>query len=284
MKQTSLYLSKLKAAMQRYLRVPVVIILTFVIMAIFAPFLTPYSPTVQNLSARLTSPSAKFPLGTDHMGRDILTRIMFGARTSFVVAFLALALGGTIGLIIGIWSGYSGGRIDAVLMRLTDSMLAFPIIFIALLLAVTLGPSLWNVVVAIGIVVWARYARVIRGEVLTLKERDFVALAKVAGCSPLRIMARDIFPNVLNTFVVMLTLQVGWVILVEATLSFLGAGIPPPNPTWGSMIADGRRYINTAWWVSFFPGIAILLTALSFNLLGDWLREALDPKLRQVRG
>jgi len=169
-----------------------------------------------------------------------------------------------------------------VLMSATDAMLAFPGVFIAMLFAVALGPSFKNVVLAILLVLWARYARVVRGEVLSLKERDFVALSKVAGCSTLRIMVWDIFPNILNTTVVMLTLQVGWVILMEASLSFLGAGVPPPTPAWGSMVADGRQYVATAWWITVFPGIAIFLTALSFNLIGDWLREALDPKLRQL--
>jgi len=272
----------LKTVAGRYPIAPGLIILAVIFVAIFAPFLTPHSPIEQNLSNRLASPSATHLLGTDHMGRDILVRLMFGARVSLAIASLTLALAGTIGLIVGLCSGYAGRWIDAVLMRITDATIAFPIIFIALLFAVIFGPSFRNVILAIGLVVWARYARMVRGEVLGIKKRDFVALAKIAGCSPFRIMVKDILPNVLNTFVVLLTLQVGWVILMEATLSFLGAGIPPPTPTWGSMISDGRGYISTAYWVSVFPGIVILLTVLSFNLLGDWLRETLDPKLRQA--
>ena len=153
---------------------------------------------------------------------------------------------------------------------------------LALLLAVVMGPSFWNIIIVLGLVLWARFARIIRAEVLSVKERDFVALARVAGASPPRIMLVHIFPNVVNTFIVMATLDVGWVILVEASLSFLGAGIPPPTPAWGGMVAAGRQYLESAWWVSFVPGVAIMLVVLSFNLLGDWLRDALDPKLRQV--
>ena len=167
-------------------------------------------------------------------------------------------------------------------MRITDATLSFPIVLLALILAVTAGPSFGNVVLAIAVILWARYARVIRGEVLTLMEQDFVAQSRIVGCGPWRLITRHLFPNTLNTLIVLLTLQVGYVIIVEASLSFLGAGIPPPAPAWGSMIADGREFITTAWWVSFFPGLAILLVVLAFNLLGDWLRDTLDPRLRQV--
>jgi peptide/nickel transport system permease protein len=175
-------------------------------------------------------------------------------------------------------------RVDAIVMRAVDATLAFPMILLAILLCMILGPSLQNVVISLGIVLWARFARVIRGEVLSLKERDFVALARVAGSSDLRIMARHIFPNIWNTLLVMLTLQVGWAIIVEASLSFLGAGIPGPSPVWGSMISKGREYVTTAWWIPFLPGVAVSLVCLSFNMFGDWLREVLDPKLRQVGG
>ena len=167
-------------------------------------------------------------------------------------------------------------------MRTTDSVIAFPIIFFAFLLTVTMGPSLLTIVIAIGLVIWGRYARLIRAEVLTIKNKAFVDLAKVAGCSHLNIIVSHIFPNVVNTLMVLISLQVGWVIIVEASLSFLGAGIPPPTPSWGNMVADGRGYISTAWWISLFPAILIGLTVLSFNLFGDWLRNFLDPKLKQV--
>jgi len=257
-------------------------------MAIFANLITPHSPTEQSLPERLIPPawqaggSTDHLLGTDVLGRDVLSRIIFGSRVSLLVAFLSLLIGGLGGTLLGVIAGYSGGKLDAVIMRAADSTLAFPMILLALLLAVTLGPSLQNVVIAISITLWARYARAVRGEVLSVKERDFVAQAKIVGCSRFRIIVQHILPNVLNTVVVLLTLQVGWVIIVEATLSFLGAGVPPPTPTWGSMVSDGREYLVAAWWISFLPGIAIVMVVLSFNLMGDWLSEALDPKLREA--
>jgi peptide/nickel transport system permease protein len=207
---------------------------------------------------------------------------MYGGRVSMMVALFTLLLGGGMGAAIGLVAGYYGGRVDMILMRLADSTLAFPIILFGILLVVTLGGNLYNIVIAIALVLWARYARVIRGEVLAIKSRDFIARARVVGCSTPRILLVHIFPNTLNTLLVLLTLQVGWVIIVEASLSFLGAGIPPPTPAWGAMIASGREYVDTAWWVSSFPGIAIMLTVISFNLFGDWLRDTLDPKLRNV--
>jgi peptide/nickel transport system permease protein len=264
------------------------IIIIFIFLAIFGEVLTPFPPNEPKLSDRFLPPfwqengSITHPLGTDMLGRDMLSRIMSGARVSLIVAILALTLGGFIGTALGIISGFYGGKVDAILMRTADATLAFPIILLAMLLAIILGPSIQNVVISLGLVLWARYARVIRGEVLSLKERDFVALARVAGCSSMRIMFLHIFLNIRNTLLVMLTLQIGWVIIVEASLSFLGAGIPGPSPVWGSMIAKGREYIFTAWWVPFFPGLAVSAVCLSFNMAGDWLREALDPKLRQV--
>jgi peptide/nickel transport system permease protein len=271
-----------------FLLIPLSIITVMVITAVLAEFLTPYSPTEISLANRLRPPfwekggSLSHPLGTDPMGRDLLTRMIYGARVSLVVALLALLVGGGIGAALGLIAGYYGGRLDALVMRVADTTMAFPIILFAILFVVVLGGSMVTTVFAVALVLWARYARVIRGEVLSLRERDFVAQARVAGCSSSRIMLIHLFPNILNTLVVLLSLQVGWVIIVEASLSFLGAGIPPPTPTWGSMIAEGRDYIATAWWVSFFPGLAILATVLSFNLFGDWLRDALDPKLRQL--
>ncbi|MDQ3829126.1 MAG: ABC transporter permease [Candidatus Tectomicrobia bacterium] len=271
-----------------FLLIPLLIISVMVTTAVLAEFLTPYSATEISLANRLRPPfwekggSLSHPLGTDPMGRDLLTRMIYGARVSLLVAVLALLAGGGIGAALGLIAGYYGGRLDALIMRVADTTLAFPIILFAILFVVVLGGSLATTVFAVALVLWARYARVIRGEILSLRERDFVAQARIAGCSSRRIMLIHLFPNILNTLVVLLSLQVGWVIIVEASLSFLGAGIPPPTPTWGSMIAEGRDYIATAWWVSFFPGLAILATVLSFNLFGDWLRDALDPKLRQL--
>lgn len=268
--------------------VPLVIMAFMVFTAIFAPVLTPHSTTTPSLPDRLTPPvwvsggTWTYPLGTDALGRDMVTRLMYGGRVSLTVAVLTVLLGGGIGATIGLLSGYFGGKMDNVLMRFTDATLAFPIILFGILLVVTLGGNMYNVVIAIAVILWARIARVIRGEVLSIKSRDFVVRAQVVGCSTLRIILVHIFPNTFNTLMVLVTLQVGWVIIVEASLSFLGAGIPPPTPSWGGMVASGREYVDTAWWVSLFPGIAIMLTVVSFNLIGDWLRDALDPKLRQV--
>src|SRR5262245_10905872 len=271
-----------------FLLIPLSIITVMITTAVLAEFLTPYSSTEISLANRLRPPfwekggSLSYPLGTDPMGRDLLTRMIYGARVSLVVAMLALLVGGGIGAALGLMAGYYGGRLDALVMRVADTTMAFPIILFAILFVVVLGGSMVTTVFAVALVLWARYARVIRGEVLSLRERDFVAQARVVGCSSMRIMLIHLFPNILNTLVVLLSLQVGWVIIVEASLSFLGAGMPPTTPTWGSMIAEGRDYIATAWWVSFFPGLAILATVLSFNLFGDWLRDTLDPKLRQI--
>ena len=266
----------------------IVIIGAMVFAAVFAPFLTPHSPIDQTLPDKLLPPfweakgSAKYLLGTDIFGRDVLTRLLHGARVSLIVTGLSLLSGGGVGLVIGIVSGYTGGRVDSVLMRLVDAAFTFPAILFALLLAVTMGQGLDTLVIAISLLLWAGFARVIRGEVLALKERDFIALAKVHGCSEVRIMATHILPNVMNTFMVLVTLNVGVVIVAEASLSFLGAGIPPPTPSWGLMVAEGRGKISSAWWLSLIPGIAITLVVLAFNLFGDWLRDRLDPKLRQL--
>jgi peptide/nickel transport system permease protein len=267
---------------------PIVIIATMVFVAVFAPLLTPHSPTEQSLADKLVPPiwqeggNPKYLLGTDLLGRDLLTRLFYGARVSLTVAAAALFAGGGVGLIIGIFSGYIGGRLDSLLMRMVDATLAFPTILLALLLAITLGAGLRTVVIAVSLILWARFARVVRGEVLAVKSRDFIALAQVRGCSHLRIMAVHILPNVLNTFMVLLTLHMGFVIIVEASLSFLGAGIPAPTPSWGQMVAEGRGKIASAWWMSMFPGLAITLVVLAFNLFGDWLRDRLDPKLSQL--
>jgi peptide/nickel transport system permease protein len=225
---------------------------------------------------------ARYFLGTDRLGRDVLSRIIVGALPSFKVALAALVFGSVLGSFIGMISGYLGGRVDAIIMRFADGTMAFPLILAALLLAAVLGPGGHTVVIAACMVLWARFARLIRSEVLSVKERDFVKLARVAGASNWRIMIAHILPNVLNSVVVLLTLQLGFVIILEATLSFLGAGIPPPTPTWGQMVASGRDYLEIAWWLSVFPGLAIAVVVLSFNLLGDWLRDYTDPRLRQI--
>lgn len=263
--------------------IPMAIMILIVATALAADFMVPYSPYKTNLQERLLPPfTPAHLLGTDALGRDVLSRVILGTRISLSVSFLSVVVTALIGSFLGLVSGYLGGKMDILVMRVTDATLSFPIILIALLLAVSLGPSLGTVVVALTVIWWARYARIVRGEVLAISKRDFVALAKVAGCSWLRVITVHILPNVLNTIVVLVMLQIGWVVLTEATLSFLGAGIPPPTPSWGSMIAEGREYVATAWWVSLFPGLAIMLTVLSFSLFGDWLRDHLDPKLKAV--
>jgi peptide/nickel transport system permease protein len=268
--------------------IPIGIISVMVFMALFAPLLAPYSPIDQVLREKLIPPfwldggSTHHILGTDAFGRDVLSRLIYGARVSLLVALLALTAGGGVGLVIGIVAGYIGGALDNLLMRLVDAAFTFPAILFALLLAVTMGQGLATLVIAISLLLWASFARVIRAEVLTLRQRDFVALAKVRGCSSSRIMLTHILPNVLNTFMVLVTLNIGVVIIAEASLSFLGAGIPPPTPTWGLMISEGRGRIADAWWVALIPGIAITALVLSVNLFGDWLRDRLDPRLRQL--
>ncbi|HEY7539479.1 MAG TPA: ABC transporter permease [Methylomirabilota bacterium] len=268
--------------------VPLAIVGVFVIAALFANVLSPADPEEQTLRDRFRPPvwdergTVKHVLGTDRLGRDLLSRIIWGARVSLTAGVLTVLLASAVGAGVGLVAGYYGGRVDIVLMRATDATMSFPVILLALILAVTVGPSFVNVVIAIAVILWARFARVIRGQVLTLMELDFITQARIAGASAARIILRHLLPNTLNTLVVLTTLQVGYVIIVEASLSFLGAGIPPPTPAWGSMISEGRDFVTSAWWVSFFPGLAILLVVLAFNLLGDWLRDTLDPKLRQL--
>jgi len=265
-----------------------ILLFLLVIPALFAPQIAPHDPFQGSLSQRLTPPvwqeggSAEHILGTDKLGRDVLSRVIYGARVSLMVSLIAIFVGGIIGTLLGLISGYFGGRIDAVIMRLVDISLSLPTILLALVLAAALGPSFGTVITVIVVLLWARYARLVRGETLAIKERDFIARARVAGASHTRIMLRYIFPNVTNSLVVLGTLQVGYVILLESALSFLGAGLPRAEPAWGLMVADGRELIVTAWWVSMFPGIAIMLTVLSLNLLGDWLRDHFDPRLRNL--
>ena len=269
--------------------IPIVILVGIALVAIFANQLAPHNPEVGALTARFKPPfwlkggSTEFLLGTDQLGRDVLSRLIFGARVSMVVGFTAVIFAGIVGTTLGIISGYLGGWVDQVIMRLTDTWLALPALTFAIFLAAIVGPSMWNIVIILGITYWTRYARVIRGEVLSLKEREFVRLAIVAGCSKMTIMWRHILPNIINSAVVLGTLMVGVVIITEATLSFLGVGVPPPEPAWGLMLADGKQGLMVGyWWLTVFPGACIVLMVLSANVLGDWLRIKLDPQLRQL--
>ena len=279
---------RVRITMQMTFIIPVVVLALLVLAAIFAPLLAPYPPTKTSLPHRLLPPffidggSTAHLLGTDLVGRDILSRIFYGARVSLSVSLIVIFITSSIGTILGIIAGYLGGRTDTLLMRVTDVSLAIPQIFIALLLAVVLGPSFKTVVLALSILGWAPYARLIRGEVLKLREADFIAQARIIGSSSLRVMIKHVFPNVVNPLIVIATMSVGLVILMESALSYLGAGIPPTTPSWGSMVSDGRNLIDKAWWISFFPGLAIGLVVLSGNFLGDWIRDKLDPKLRQL--
>jgi peptide/nickel transport system permease protein len=267
---------------------PGAILAVLVLTAVFAAFLAPQSPTAGDITAKLIPPvwmergTSEHPLGTDRFGRDVLSRIIYGSRISLLVSLIAIGVAGTFGTVLGLISGYRGGLTDVFLMRLTDIALSLPIILIAVVMVAVTEPSFRNVIIVIALLLWPRFARQIRGETLGVKEQDFVALAVVAGRSSTWIISRHIFPNVVPTLLVISTLQVGYVILLEGTLSFLGVGVPPPNPAWGLMIADGRGFLATAWWISLFPGLAMLLTVLAVNLMGDWLRDHLDPKLRQV--
>jgi peptide/nickel transport system permease protein len=274
---------------KRYPLVPLSILaIVLVIPALFASQIAPFDPLKGSLAKRLKPPvwqeggSIEHPLGTDKLGRDILSRLIHGARVSLMVSMVAIFVGGIVGTALGLISGYFGGRVDSLLMRLVDISLSLPTILLALVLVAAIGPSFGTVIIVMVVLLWARYARLVRGETLSIRERDFIARARVAGASHTRIMVKYIFPNVVNSLVVLATLQVGYVILLESALSFLGAGLPRPMPAWGLMIADGRELIVTAWWVSMLPGLAIMLTALALNLLGDWLRDHLDPKLRNV--
>ncbi len=268
---------------------PIAILGILILTAIFADVLAPSDPEVGTLTDRFKPPawieggSRAHLLGTDHVGRDVLSRLIFGARVSIVVGFLAVIVAGAIGTTLGILSGYLGGWVDQVIMRLTDTWLALPALTFAIFLAAVVGPSVMNIVIILSAVYWTRYARVIRGEVLSLRERDFVRLAVVAGCSKWTIMRRHILPNVLNSSIVLATLMLGVVIVTEASLSFLGVGVPPPKPAWGLMLADGKKGLMAGyWWLTVLPGLCIVLMVLSANLLGDWLRVKLDPQLRQL--
>jgi peptide/nickel transport system permease protein len=272
---------------RRWPWVAAIILLLLLLAIIFADVLTPYSPETIDLPNRLQPPawqeggSSAHLLGTDTLGRDLLTRILHGARISLLVGIVTMAIGGTFGLLMGITAGYFGGKVDAVISRIVDSFMALPSLLIAIVFAVTLGPSMITVIIAISVTMWAQFARVIRGEALALRTREFVLQAKVAGCSTPRILLVHILPSVFNTFMILVSLNIGLAILIEASLSFLGAGIPPPTPSWGQMISEGRGYIASAYWLSLFPGIAIALTVLAFQLFGDGLRDRLDPRLRQ---
>ena len=268
--------------------IPVIVLLVLAICALFAPWLAPYDPQepdvlkgVQRIAPFETSEN---PLGVDLLGRDILSRLIYGARISAFISLISLGFGALVGTALGVASGYLGGKIDAILMRVCDGVMGFPTILLALIIvAIQGGAGIQNVVIAIMATVWARFARQVRGEVLSIKERDFVTLAIVAGVPPHVIMWRHIFPNVVNTVLVIISLLVGQTILLEASLSFLGVGVPPGEPAWGIMVSEGRNNLLDLWWLSLMPGLAITVVVMALNLFGDWLRDTLDPRLRRLR-
>ncbi|AWB90852.1 ABC transporter permease [Aeromicrobium chenweiae] len=261
-----------------------IILALVVLIGIFAPLIAPYDPSTQHLVDRLKPPiwlsgsSDGHLLGTDHLGRDVLSRVLYGTRVSLLVGLAATVLSGLIGTVIGIVCGYYRGWVDALFMRLADIQLAFPTILLALVVVVVLGPSLWVVIVVLGLSGWMSYARVIRAEVLSLRSRDFVTAARAIGDSDLQIMNRHLRPNVMAPLATIGTLQVAAMIVAEASLSYLGFGVPPSIPTWGGMLSEGQLYITNAWWLALFSGLAITLTTLSINVVGDMLRDFADPK------
>ena len=265
----------------------VVLMIVLIIPALFADLIAPHDPYKANLRNRLEPPlffggTTEFIFGTDRLGRDILSRVMHGARYALIISLVGIVLGAIVGTALGLIAGYMRGHIEALIMRVVDITFALPSILLALALAAVSGPSFELVIFVVIFVIWGFFARQVRAETLILRELDFVARARVAGASDFRILYKYILPNIVNTIVVLATLQIGVVIVLEATLSFLGIGIPRPVPAWGLLVADGRQLIVSSWWVSFFPGMAILLTVLSVNMLGDSLRDWLDPKLRQL--
>jgi peptide/nickel transport system permease protein len=263
-----------------------VVVALVIVAAICAPLISPFDPFEQDIGHRLKTPGWRsdagrvHPLGTDHLGRDILARIIYGAQIALIVGVAAVLISGLVGMVVGLLSGYFGGRVDDVFMRLADIQLAFPFILLAIAVIGVLGASLRNIIIVIGVSSWVVYARIVRSEVLSIREREFVQAAIALGSRDGRVMLRHVLPNTFTPWLVVATLDMARVIVIESALSFLGLGVQPPTPTWGGMLADGRVYLSTAWWLATFPGLAILITVLGINLLGDGLRDTLDPRLK----
>jgi peptide/nickel transport system permease protein len=262
--------------------IPVIVIGTLIVCAALAPLIAPHDPTVVDVLKARKPPGASLDhmLGTDLLGRDILSRLIYGSRTAFFMIVVALGSGALVGTTLGLVSGYVGGWVDVLIMRIVDGVMGFPTILIALVMVVTLGQGAANVILAVALTVWAHFARMVRGEALAIKQQEYVTLAKVAGVPAHSIITRHIFPNTLSTVAILTSLRIGQVVLLEASLSFLGLGLPPGSPSWGIMISEGRTSIMNVWWLSVIPGLTITAVVLSFNLFGDWLRDTLDPKLR----
>jgi peptide/nickel transport system permease protein len=265
-----------------------IMVLGVIFCAALAPLISPHDPILQDVEKRLIPPmwqegsDPNYLLGTDHLGRDIVSRLIYGARISIVVSVSAVALSAVLGTLIGLFSGYYGGKVDNIFMRLADVQLAFPFILLAIAIIAVLGPNLQNIILTMGITGWVIYARVVRAEVLSLREKEFITSVRALGGSNGRIIFKHLFPNVVPPIIVIVTLEMARMIIMEAALSFLGLGIQPPTPTWGGMLADGRVYLVTSWWLATFPGLVIMLVVLGINLLGNWLRDMLDPRLTQL--
>jgi peptide/nickel transport system permease protein len=274
--------------LRRWPVIPILIMVMMVTFALFAPQIAPHSPIAQSLSARNQPPAwyaegtREYLLGADYVGRDVLSRVIHGARVSLMVAGVSLASGLVLGSTLGLLSGWYGGFIDEIISRIVDVWQALPFLLVALVIVIVFGHSITVMMGVLALVAWSAFVRNIRAEVLSLKTRDYVSLAKVSGASTPRLLIRHILPGVMNTIIVIATLRVGGLILTEATLSFLGAGIPKPTPAWGLMVAEGRDYLDDAWWITVFPGIAIFLVVMSLNFMGDWMRDRFDPTLRQL--
>ena len=289
-------LAALWTFVRRWPVIPAAVIIMLIIMGAFGPYIAPHDPVIANARARHIPPvgmelclgprckvgSWTNPLGTDHVGRGVLSRIIVGSRISLIVAALSLVVGLIVGTSIGMISGYLGGIFDEIITRIVDIWLALPFLMVALLAVLIFGQSIGVVFLLLAVLSWVGFVRVVRAQTLQLKEMDYVALARIAGAHPVRIIFRHVLPGVINSAIVIATLNVGNLILAEATLSFLGAGIPPPTPAWGVLISEGREYISTAWWQTAFPGVGIFLVVMSLNFLGDWARDRFDPRLRQL--
>ena len=265
--------------------IPILVLLLILVCAAFAEVIAPHDPLKINVLDRHMPPgeSSDYLLGTDSLGRDILSRLIYGARTTVIISFVSLLAGAVAGTVLGLISGYFGGWVDAVIMRCVDAALGFPTILLAMIIVVFLGTGTINIILAVALTFWARFARMARGDVLAIKTQDFVTLARITGVSTPVIIWRHIFPNVVNTLTVISSLMVGQIILLEAALSFLGLGLAPGSPAWGIMVAEGRDILLDVWWLSVFPGLAITIVVLAFNFFGDWLRDTLDPRMRQAQ-
>jgi peptide/nickel transport system permease protein len=277
----------IRQGIRRLPLIQILLLMPIILFGLFAPMFYTHDPVSIDPSVSLKPPfmfggEPSYFLGTDHLGRDIFSKIVAGARASLIAACAGVFLAGILGVFLGMVAGYFGGWIDEIIMRIVDIQMSIPVILLTLLISAALGGGLLTVTICIALVFWTQYARVIRGETLSIREREFIALARIAGCSPGRMLVKHILPNLVSTCTVVASLQLGRAIIIEASITFLGLGIQPPQTAWGLMMAEGRMYLSSAWWLPTFAGLAIVITVLGANLMGDWVRDRLDPKLRQL--